>query len=263
MIAHSPASFALPESSKPSQHAALRIEVARVPLLSRRAALALERLSPLHYRAGEPATCVALLLARDPHAQLDIGLLQVSMPTLNGSWRAHAWPDVFGSAFASQDPSARARTVNLFLRTISRVIVDPRYRGLSVARRLVSTYLDEPLTPLTETLAAMGRFCPFFERAGMRRVPWPASHRDRAFARALAAHKCEPWRLADIDTCEKLLTDKPTLRHALRAWVLGSKSTRTRAGAQGQWLRNRRLAAELLVLAGSHAAAKPLVYVAP
>jgi hypothetical protein len=45
--------------------------------------------------------------------------------------------------------------------------------------------------------------------------------------------------------------------------VLGSKSTRTRAGAQGQWLRNRRLAAELLVLAGSHAAAKPLVYVAP
>jgi len=257
MIAHSPASFAQPET------AALRIDITRVPLLSRRAAVALERLTPFHYRAAEPATCVALLLARDPSAQLDIGLLQVSMPTLNGSWRAHAWPDVFGPDFAARDATSRARTVNMFLRTISRVIVDPRYRGLSVARRLVSAYLDEPLTPLTETLAAMGRFCPFFERASMRHVPWPASHRDRAFARALAAHKCEPWRLADIDTCEKLLTDKPTLRHALRAWVLGSKSTRTRAGAHGQWLRNRRLAAELLVLAGSHAAAKPLVYVAP
>lgn len=257
MIAHSPASLAQRET------APLRIEITRVPLLSRRSACALERLSPLHYRAGEPATCVALLLARDPCAQLDIGLLQVSMPTLNGSWRSHAWPDVFGSDFASRDATSRARTVNMFLRTISRVIVDPRYRGLSVARRLVSAYLDEPLTPLTETLAAMGRFCPFFERAGMRRVPWPASQRDRAFARALAAHKCEPWRLADIDACEKLLTDKPTMRHALRAWVLGSKSTRTRAGDHGQWLRNRRLAAELLVLAGSHAAAKPLVYVAP
>lgn len=257
MIAHDPASPTLPENT------ALRIEVTRVPLLSRRAAVALERLTPLHYRASEPATCVALLLARDPWANLDIGLLQVSMPTLNGSWRAHAWPDVFASTFASQDAAARARTVNMFLRTISRVIVDPRYRGLSVARRLVSAYLDEPLTPLTETLAAMGRFCPFFARAGMRRVPWPASQRDRAFARALAAHKCEPWRLADIDACETLLADKPTLRHALRAWVLGSKSTRTRAGDQGQWMRNRRLAAELLVLAGSHAAAKPLVYVAP
>lgn len=257
MIAHDPL------LRTPVETAALRIEITRVPLLSRRSAVALERLSPLHYRAGEPATCVALLLARDPCANLDIGLLQVSMPTLNGSWRAHAWPDVFGPEFIARDAASRARTVNMFLRTISRVIVDPRYRGLSVARRLVSAYLDEPLTPLTESLAAMSRFCPFFERAGMRRVPWPASRRDVAFARALAAHRCEPWRLADIDACQRLLADKPTLRHALRAWVLGSKSTRTRAGAHGQWLSNRRLAAELLALAGSHVAARPLVYVAP
>lgn len=239
------------------------VEITSVPLLSTRAAAALERLSPLHYRAGEPATCAKLLLARDPWAQLDIAMLQVSMPTLNGSWRAHAWPDVFAGDFAQQDASARARTTNMFLRTISRVIVDPRYRGLGIARRLVSTYLDDPLTPLTESLAAMGRWCPFFARAGMRQVNWPVSRRDAAFARALVVHRLEAWQLADIDACERLLRTKPTLRHALRAWALGSKSTRGHAGERGRNLRSTRVAAQLLVLAGANVSARPLVYVGP
>ncbi|GDX97803.1 hypothetical protein LBMAG48_02070 [Phycisphaerae bacterium] len=255
--------LAAPLDNASNNRTTFRIEIANVPALSARGAAALARLSPLHYRAGEPATCVALLIARDPWAQLDVGLLQVSMPTLNGSWRAHAWPDVFGPSFARYTATSRARTVNMFLRTISRVIVDPRYRGLGVARRLVSAYLDNPITPLTETLAAMGRWCPFFTRAGMREVPWPVSRRDAKFTRALAAHKCEAWQLADLDACEKLLRDKPTLRHALRAWALASKSTRRHAGDAGARLRSPRVAAEMLVLAGANIAARPLVFVTP
>lgn len=51
---------------------------------------------------------------------------------------------------------------------ISRVIVHPTYRGCGIGQRLVKAYLH--LHPDCDTVAAMARFNPVFERAGMKRV---------------------------------------------------------------------------------------------
>ncbi len=71
------------------------------------------------------------------------GVLVVSMPTLNGRWRHAAWPDV---DWAAGGRTAAARRLNLRVRTISRVIVEPRCRGMGVATKLVRSYLAGPLT---------------------------------------------------------------------------------------------------------------------
>ncbi len=124
----------------------------------------------LHYRSGPPATIVRVMRAMrrvprfiDPSREILAGVLVVSMPTLNGGWRDRAWPGVF----PKHDKRRNAHLLNEHIRTISRVIVDPRSRGLGVATALVRAYLDNPLTQGTEASAAMGDVCPFFERAGM------------------------------------------------------------------------------------------------
>lgn len=124
-------------------------------------------LSHLHYLGAAPATHTLVLKAVRTApiiGDLLAGVLVISMPTLNGSWRDRAWPGVFSAWSKSQN----AKRINADLRCISRVIVEPRSRGLGVASALVRAYLSNPQTRATEAIAAMGSVCPFFERAGMQ-----------------------------------------------------------------------------------------------
>ena len=155
-----------------------------------------------HYRSGQPATVVRVLRAIrhvpesiEASGRLLAGVLCASMPTLNSAWRTRAWPGVFNTA----SKSTNARRLNADLRTISRVIVEPRSRGLGVATMLVRAYLQDPLTPGTEAVAAMGCVCPFFERAGMTAY---TIHPDPTDARLLdALHHCDctPQQLMHAD----------------------------------------------------------------
>lgn len=133
-----------------------------------------DALAPFHYRSGRPATRVLILRAVDGRSGTLAGVLVVSMPTLNGSWRGRVWP----GRYAGRDRRRCVQRLNRELRTISRVIVDPRYRSRGVASRLVRAYLSRPMTRRTEAVAAMGEVCPFFERAGMREAFVPARDGD-------------------------------------------------------------------------------------
>lgn len=139
-----------------------------------------------------------------------------SRPTLNGSWRRLAWP----GRFEVGSKSEQARRINRDLRTISRVIIDPRYRGMGLARRLVRRYLDDPETPCTEAVAAMGPVCPFFERAGMtpRAIASPA--RNQRLARRLGA------LALGCDDLLRPIDDPSPLASALRTWARQSVATR-------------------------------------
>ncbi|KAA0215903.1 MAG: GNAT family N-acetyltransferase [Leptolyngbya sp. PLA3] len=173
----------------------------------------LERLIDHHYLAGPPATRVGYLRAVDElHDQL-AGVLVISMPTLNGVWRAQAWPGRY-SACSRRAASAR---LNAEVRCISRVIVDPRYRGRGVARRLVDKYLRDPQTPATEAVAAMGSICPLFERAGMTGYRLPRHPADARLADALESEGHEAWMLADADRAADLLR-RPLLARELERW---------------------------------------------
>jgi len=175
-----------------------------------------DRLAPHHYLAGRPATHERVLVARASDDGPALGVLVVSRPVLNARWRAAAWPGRFTPG-ASLSPSLAARRINRELRCISRVIVDPRVRGCGVASKLVRAYLADPLTPMTESVAAMGWVCPFFERAGM--TAWPLARRasDERLVVAIQEAGHEPEDLIDDEVATEILGDA-ALRRAITTW---------------------------------------------
>ena len=175
-----------------------------------------QRLAPHHYRTGAPATMVRVLRAIrrvdptiEPSGRLLAGVLVVSMPALNSAWRHRAW----AGSFQTGSKRKNAQRINASLRTISRVIVDPRSRGMGVATRLVSGYLADPLTPATESIASMGSVCPFFERAGMRSYELVPDAIDARLLDALDASSVLPERLSDT-----LITPGTLLARELVTW---------------------------------------------
>lgn len=209
-------------------------------------------LLPLHYRRRPPRGVVRILAARDEAAGL-IGVLAVSTPALNSPLRDLAWP----GRYRTGHPRADACRLNAEVRTISRVIVHPSWRGRGIARRLVRTYLDRPLTPATEALAAHGRRSRFFEHAGMQRYDLPPGP---ARARLADAAAFVGLRAADLRNPTRALaafTHLPPRRRALldrelRRWADGSRGTRRLADGP---------IADLLLAAGAALrAARPCGY---
>ncbi len=189
-------------------------------------------LAHLHYRSGPPATIARVLIATidtptDARGRAvmspasTIGVLVVSMPTLSGSWRARAWPGVFDVG----TPSERAHRLNRELRCISRVIIDPRARGVGVAVALVREYLRDPLTPRTEAVASMGVLCPFFARAGMTPIHLRHTRRDESLRKALLGEGIEPIDLCDAPRIARRVRARPALARALRSWAGASRAT--------------------------------------
>lgn len=179
------------------------------------------RLARLHYRSAAPATIARILTATDAATGEVAGVLVTSRPTLNGSWRAIAWPGRFDTGTLGE----RAQRLNRELRTISRVIIDPRYRGAGLASGLVRRYLCDPETALTEGVTAMAPVCPFFERAGMTpcAIPVPARH--------TRLRK----RLAELDLgvndLLRPIDERSALAEHLRIWARQSAGTRRASDA--------------------------------
>lgn len=72
-----------------------------------------------------------------------------------------------------------------FLR-IARVVVLPKFRGVGLGVKIVKETLPTTEYPFIETIAVMAKFNPFFEHAGMVRIPTPDPlESDPAYARAL------------------------------------------------------------------------------
>lgn len=201
-------------------------------------------LAAWHYRAGRPAVVSRVLRAVDERGT-PLGVLVVSMPVLNATWRAEAWPGWL-SGLSKRDAAAQLVAK---VRTIARVVVRPCWRGRGVGSLLVRAYLAEPITQRTEALAAMGRLCPLFARCGMRQVTCPPG---RAAARLLAAlqhARVPPWRLADQSVRNSASRD-PQVARALRSLAVD----RMRAGKD-------RPAEELMERLWPIVASRPLVYV--
>jgi len=182
-----------------------------------------DALARFHYRAGPPGTCVRVLRATEGPSL--VGVLVVSMPTLNGAWRETAWPGWLTGLNARE----RAKEINQRLRVISRVIVESRWRGMGVGRRLVRAYLASPLTPRTEAIAAMGASCPIFAAAGMSQVPVIRSHRDKLFAQVLASAGVQAWELMDQSRRREILRSRPEIATSAASWGRSHRLVRDRA----------------------------------
>jgi len=206
----------------------------------------LDRLAPFHYRAGRPSAPVLVLAARVGEAgeapRELAGVLAVAMPVLNGAWRTGLWPGEFP---ASSDKTGAARTVNDGVRTISRVIVEPRFRGRGVGAALVRAYLRAPLTRFTEAIAAAGAWSPIFARAGMREATIAPARRDDRLARQLRRLGVPAWTLIEVRNAARRMKRRE-VRRAVERWARDGKGTRAMIGACPAWELATRAAASVL-----------------
>jgi GNAT superfamily N-acetyltransferase len=162
------------------------------------------RLSRFHYKAGEPVTMARVLTLRQREItvvgrylgrraeETPAAVLVVSLPHPGCRLRDLATAGRYRDLPRRQS----LQLLNREVRTISRVVVDPQWRGLGLAVRLVRQAMRETTQPYLEALAAMGRVHPFFERAGMQRYDRPPLPGHQRLLDALAALGIEPWELA-------------------------------------------------------------------
>jgi ribosomal protein S18 acetylase RimI-like enzyme len=98
----------------------------------------------------------------DPRAWRVVAVAVLSYPTIRSSPRERT----LGLRDAA--PRDRAAYVNAHVRTISRVVVHPQFRGLGLASELVRKLIAVCPTRYVEAAAVMAHVHPFFAAAGMR-----------------------------------------------------------------------------------------------
>ena len=137
-------------------------------------------MAPLHYRSHALAGLDRLWTLR--HSGDLVAVIAYCYPSANLAARNRA----LAPLVARLPRRGRVRFWNAHLRTISRVVVDPNWRGLGLAVRLVRETLPLIGVPYVEALAAMARVHPFFKRAGMTRYAAPPPKESERLREALA-----------------------------------------------------------------------------
>ncbi|MDB5328424.1 MAG: glutamine transporter ATP-binding protein [Phycisphaerales bacterium] len=126
-----------------------------------------QTLARFHYLPKRPATWAAIVAARwqpDVGPPRTIGVAILSHPSALHRTRHRVFglrPMRFGQ---------RLHWVNANLRTVSRVIIHPQFRGIGLSTPLIEAAIAACPTRYVEASARMGRAHPLFERAGFTRV---------------------------------------------------------------------------------------------
>jgi hypothetical protein len=173
-----------------------------------------ESLSHYHYRESHLGPYAAIFALRGNFRTAErlqtVGVIVYSMPTAGAQMRNVAT----GGVFAGLDKSTRLKLINKNIRTISRVIIEPRFRSLGLAVRLVKETMPIMNVPFIEALAVMGRANPFFEKAGMTRYDAPPSANCVRLIEAFSTVGIDEQDLIDPGLVQQKLDTIFTAEHA-------------------------------------------------
>lgn len=132
-----------------------------------------KELAPYHYRNSEtgPFTDIFALKPKK-YSLLDaktIGVIVYSMPNPSLELRNIAT----NNFFTGLDRNTQICLLNKTVRRISRLIIEPRFRGLGLAAHLVRETMPMLNIPIIEASGIMGKVNPFLEKAGMTEYKAP------------------------------------------------------------------------------------------
>ncbi|HOK96153.1 MAG TPA: hypothetical protein PKW71_08490 [Anaerohalosphaeraceae bacterium] len=127
-----------------------------------------EELAVFHYRNPSPGPIRFIYKLIDQHPQRRLavpaaGVIVYGPPAANLAIRNQ----VLGGFFAGLDRADGLALLNAGMLCIRRVIIEPRYRGLGLASRLVKETLPLTQAAMVEAVSTMGCVHPFFVRAQM------------------------------------------------------------------------------------------------
>ncbi len=171
-----------------------------------------KQLAHYHYRDERPAPFTAIFALR-PTGRLRgalgtkaVGVIVYTTPRPALELRNIAT----GGLFTGFDRYTQLGLVNKNIRFISRVIIEPRFRSLGLASRLVRETMPRLNVPIVEALAVMGRVSPFLERAGMKAYQAEIPRRCVQLIEAFSTVGIEQTQLIDAQEVQHRLQQLPT-----------------------------------------------------
>ncbi|MCP4262878.1 MAG: hypothetical protein GY774_36015 [Planctomycetes bacterium] len=164
------------------------------------------KLAQYHYRDARPGPFEKIFVLRNESLRATrkktIGVIVYSMPYIGLELRSL----VMDNFFIGFDKNTQLGLINENIRCISRLIIDPRFRGLGLAKRLVRQTMPKMNVPIIEAIAIMGRINPFLEKAGMRPYTSKPSLRFTRFIEALSIIGIEDGELIDPQRVQRKLS---------------------------------------------------------
>lgn len=160
-----------------------------------------KKLARFHYRDNRPGAYTAIFVIKPDRgiSEEPVGVIVYTMPSMGAELRNVAT----GNFFAGFDSRTRMSLINKNIRCISRVIIEPRFRGLGLASRLVRETMPEADVPIVEAMAVMGTVNPFFEKAGMKAYAANMPVRCVRLIEALGAVGVEGEELVDAEMVQE------------------------------------------------------------
>lgn len=160
-----------------------------------------KRLARYHYRGSHLGPASAIFVLSRAGCKTPVGIIIYSNAPVVLELRNIATNHVF----ADLDRNTQLGLINANIRRISRVVIEPRFRGLGLASRLVRETMPLVNVPIVEALAVMGWVNPFFERAGMKAYKAQPSAASVQFVEALSIIGVEQAELIDPEQVEQKL----------------------------------------------------------
>lgn len=170
-----------------------------------------KQLAAGHYRDNPPVAVQAVYTLRPRRAigsygRRPAGVIVYAMPNPRVELRSVAT----GGIFAGLDRQTALALLNRNVRCIARVIVEPPFRGIGLASRLVRETMPKMNVPIVEALGVMPLVNPFLERAGMKALQprVPVEHAE--LIESLSAVGVEENDLVDPDKVQSELERLPS-----------------------------------------------------
>lgn len=126
-------------------------------------------LARYHYRGDRMVGVKAVFVLRPRTAMGSLGrgaagVIVYTMPVPCVALRDVAT----GGVFKGLDRQTQLALLNRNVRCIARVVIEPRFRGIGLATRLVRETMPQMDVPIIEAIGVMPLVNPFLEKAGMR-----------------------------------------------------------------------------------------------
>jgi hypothetical protein len=134
-----------------------------------------------------------------------VGIIVYKMPTPGAELRNVAT----GGFFTGFDRATQLVLLNKNIRCINRLIIDPRFRSLGLASRLVRETMPKIDIPIVEAMAVIGIVNPFLEKAGMKAFTSKIQARCVRLVEALSMVGIERQELIDPQKVQRELDRLP------------------------------------------------------
>lgn len=168
-----------------------------------------EKLAHYHYRDSNLDSYAAMFALKSARSgglrDQTVGVIVYKMPTPGAELRNVAT----GGLFTGFDRATQLVLLNKNVRCINRVIIEPRFRSLGLASRLVRETMPRINVPIIEAMAVMGIVNPFLEKAGMKAYTTKIQARCVRLVEALSMVGIERQELIDPQKAQRKFDQLP------------------------------------------------------